>query len=134
MTDRHVTQTAQTQQPPDGTVRDVFFDGALGGLVGIVAAALPFSTVLGGATAGYLYGGSRRDGAVTGAVAGVVMLLPLVAGGVAVSLLAVPLPAPQLAPEAVAVLAAAFGIFYVLGPAVVGGVLGAIARRRGWFE
>lgn len=61
---------------------DTLINALIGGVVAIVASVIPAGTVLGGAVAGYLEGGSRNDGAVVGAYAGLVALLPLVVFGV----------------------------------------------------
>jgi len=126
--------TTDTQRSRPSHFPDMVVDGTIGGVVGILAAILPFSTVLGGATAGYLHSGDRCDGAVVGLLAGAVMMLPAIIGGLALALLSVPIPGPQLSPVGIAALVAAFSVFYVLGPAVVGGIIGVMARRRGWFE
>ena len=42
---------------------------------------IPFATVVGGGVAGYLQGGSRREGVRVGALAGLVSLLPLLVVG-----------------------------------------------------
>lgn len=65
---------------------DTLVNGLLGGIVAIVLSAIPFSPVLGGGVAGYLEGGSRRDGLWVGALAGVVAAIPIAAVVVAVLL------------------------------------------------
>ena len=42
---------------------------------------IPFATVIGGAVAGYLQGGSREEGLKVGALAGLVSLIPLLVVG-----------------------------------------------------
>jgi membrane protease YdiL (CAAX protease family) len=61
---------------------DTLINALIGGVVAIVASVIPAGTVLGGAVAGYLEGGSRSDGALVGAYAGLVALLPLVVFGI----------------------------------------------------
>jgi hypothetical protein len=61
---------------------DTLINALIGGVVAIVASAIPAGTAIGGAVAGYLEGGSRTDGALVGAYAGFVALLPLVIIGV----------------------------------------------------
>ena len=53
----------------------------IGGIVGVVLSMIPFSTILGGAVAGYLEGGTTNDALRVGAYAGVVMLVPIVLFG-----------------------------------------------------
>lgn len=48
----------------------------IGGLTGLFLSFLPFSSVLCGALASYLQGGTPRDGLKIGAVAGLIMLVP----------------------------------------------------------
>lgn len=61
--------------------RNTGVNALVGGVVAILAAPLfPLSPVLGGAVAGYLEGGSTRDGVVVGAAVGVIALLPLLLG------------------------------------------------------
>lgn len=48
----------------------------IGAIAGIVLSFIPLSTVLGGAIAGYLEGGTPEDGLRVGAIAGAIMLLP----------------------------------------------------------
>jgi len=50
----------------------------IGGAIMIFGGWIPFVPVVGGAVAGYLQGGSRRDGVRVGAYAGVVGILPSV--------------------------------------------------------
>ncbi|SFG57499.1 hypothetical protein SAMN04488063_2466 [Halopelagius inordinatus] len=51
----------------------------LGALVSIVASFVPFSPVLGGGVAGYLYRGTREEGVKVGAVSGAIAAVPIVA-------------------------------------------------------
>ncbi|PSP81907.1 hypothetical protein BRC83_10715 [Halobacteriales archaeon QS_1_68_17] len=56
---------------------DTLINGLVGGMVSIVLAFLPFSTVIGGAVAGYLEGDGRERGAKVGALAGLIAAVPL---------------------------------------------------------
>ncbi|MWV41835.1 DUF5518 domain-containing protein [Natrialba sp. INN-245] len=51
----------------------------IGAIVGIVLSFIPFSTVLGGAVAGFLEGPDTREGAIVGALAGAITFLPVAA-------------------------------------------------------
>lgn len=55
----------------------------IGAIAGIVLSFIPLSTVLGGAIAGYLEGGTPEDGLRVGALAGAIMLLPFALFGLA---------------------------------------------------
>jgi hypothetical protein len=57
---------------------DTLINALIGAAVNVVAGPfIPFATVLGGAVAAYLQGGSRSDGVRVGALAGLLSLLPL---------------------------------------------------------
>jgi hypothetical protein len=61
---------------------DTIQNALIGAAVGIFTSFIPFSTVLGGAVAGYLQGGTSSDGVRVGAIAGgIQMLLTFVMGG-----------------------------------------------------
>lgn len=68
--------TASPAGPERGP--SLLVNALLGGVAAVLLAFLPFSTVLGGALAGYLQGPDRRAGLKAGALAGVVAFLPLV--------------------------------------------------------
>ena len=115
---------------------DTLVNAALGAVASIVLTPLvPFAPVAGGTLAGYLQGGDRNDGLRVGALAGVIMLLPLVLvmfvfGNVVFFLFAgggMPGPAPGLAGGftiVAIVLALLFGLVYVVAFAALGGYLG----------
>jgi hypothetical protein len=78
MTER-TTTTEPTTKPAAGPERgpSLPINGFLGGVVAVLLAFLPFSTVIGGGVAGYLQGPDRRAGMKAGALAGLVALVPL---------------------------------------------------------
>lgn len=105
-------------------------NGVIGALAGVVLFFLPFSTVIGGAVAGYLEGGELRDGAVVGAVAGIVTLFPLLLVlWFAVSLVGFFEP-QAFALAVLAVILITFALLYVVGLSVIGGVIGVFARTE----
>lgn len=56
---------------------DTWTNALVGAAIGVVAGpVIPFATVLGGAVAGYLQGGTREEGIKIGALAGLIALLP----------------------------------------------------------
>jgi len=57
---------------------DTLLNAVIGAVVAIVLSFVPFSPVLGGAVAGYLQEGSRRDGIEVGAYAGIITSIPLI--------------------------------------------------------
>jgi hypothetical protein len=95
-----------------------------GVLTSLVLSFIPFSTVLGGAVAGYLRGGTESDGALVGGVTGVVVFAPffllmyLLLGIIALG------GAPPLFSGIVVLIFLSVGL-YTIGAAVVGGYLGA---------
>ncbi|MCU4972191.1 DUF5518 domain-containing protein [Halobacteria archaeon AArc-m2/3/4] len=109
-----------------------FLNALLGAIVTVVLAALPFSPVLGGAIAGFFEGTDGTDAALTGALSGLITLLPLAGVGVLLfSLLGIGigLGAP---PGGVAIAIVFFGaiaaafVVYTVGFAALGGYIGAM--------
>ena len=74
-------QTAETRTDPEPSDSNTLMNALIGGIVGVVLSMIPFSTILGGAVAGYLEGGTTNDALRVGAYAGVVMLIPIVLFG-----------------------------------------------------
>ena len=72
-----MTERATTSDVERERGSSLLLNGFLGGVVAVLLAFLPFSTVLGGVVAGYLQGPDRRTALKSGALAGVVALLPL---------------------------------------------------------
>ncbi|WP_324662556.1 DUF5518 domain-containing protein [Haloarcula sediminis] len=114
---------------------DTLLNAVIGAVASIVLGFVPFSTVLGGAIAGYLEGGTRSDGLRVGAISGV---LGLVVGAVFFfvvvlffGVFAVGAGAP-LAFSAFGVLFLLFGAvlsaLYTVGLSALGGWLGNYAK------
>lgn len=118
----------RTTESETGAARTLLH-ALIGGLVGVLFAFLPYSTLVGGAVAGYLGPGDYVRGATVGTLAGVVALVPvaLVALAVASSPVSVTLPF-SLAGSVLPL--AALAVAYVVGPSLLGGVAGAILRRE----
>ena len=110
-------------------VADLLLYGVLGGVVGSVLSFVPFATVLGGAVAGYLCGGTSADGLKTGGVAGLVMTLPFVAI-VAFMLFFLGFAGAPAEFGIFAFLVVGIGAAYTLGSGVIGGYLGHYLRGR----
>lgn len=105
--------------------------GAIGGVASVILVFIPYSTVVGGAIAGYLHGGTIRDGAVVGTVAGVVALLPLILIGIlAVTVLGVLGGLAGVAIGVVLVLVFGFGLIYVIVLSIIGGIIGSVIRAE----
>lgn len=102
-------------------------DGLVGGTVAAILSFLPLSEMIGGGIAGYLNGGTGRDGAVVGAIAGLVAYVPYLL--VSIYLAASPeiaLPGPDLGLSRALLIAgvASVAFVYVVGLSVLGGLLG----------
>ncbi len=104
----------------------------VGALVGVVLSFIPFSTVIGGAVAGFLEGPDSRDGTVAGALAGAITFVPILGGvflvaavlGLGVSVAAIPLEGGALALIVMGFLSMIV-LLYTVGLALLGGYLGA---------
>ncbi len=112
----------------DGVVLYLMAGKLVYALVGAVAAVLlsfvPFSTVIGGALAGYLNG---EEGLSTGAWTGLFAALPLVLLAVVVGLGSAMLPEPlvQITGSVFVVILLFVVLLYSVVPAALGGWLGA---------
>ena len=112
---------------------NTLLNGLIGGIVAVLLSFLPFSTVLGGAVAGYLEGGRRDDGLRVGLYAGIVALLPLVLILVTVGTFIFGFVGMGHGPMAMGLPGAGFAFFvfgflflavYTVGLSAVGGWLG----------
>ena len=106
---------------------DIVLYGLAGGVAGSVLSFVPFATVLGGALAGYLCGGTSGDALKTGAVAGAVMTLPFLVV-VAFVLFLLGFAGAPAEFGVLALFVVGLGAAYTLGSGVVGGVLGHYLR------
>lgn len=118
----------------DDRAPNTLLNALVGAVVAIVLSVLPFSTVLGGAVAGYLEGGDYRAGAKVGAISGLVAFVPFVAiAGVVLALVAgtaFPGPGVQVALWISVFLILLVAAIYTVGLGAVGGVLGIYAREE----
>lgn len=106
---------------------DTGVNALVGAVVSIVLAFLPFSTVIGGAVAGYLQGGETGDGVRVGALSGAIAALPMLLVLFLVTAIVpfVPVPFELAAVGYVLVLFVVFFVFaYSIGTSALGGVLG----------
>lgn len=109
----------------------------IGAVVGVVLSFIPFSTVVGGAVAGFLEGPDDRAGATVGALSGVISFLPVAAFGVFIlgflgfGMGIAAAPFEGFAVAAFVVLAFALIVFlYTVGLSLLGGYLGAYLARE----
>ena len=106
----------------------------IGAAVTVVLTFIPFSSVLGGAVAGYLQGGEVgegvRVGALSGAFAAVPMLVLVFFLGSVLSLGMMGAAGPRMvfAGGLVLVFGVLFALLYVVGLSAVGGAVGAAVK------
>lgn len=114
--------------------RSTIVNAVIGAVAAFVLSFVPFSTVLGGAVAGFLEGPNGRDAAVAGALAGAIAAVPFVLFGFgAIVFFGVGLGVAGfdaaaigfLALIAFASLALAAVLIYTVGFSALGGLLGA---------
>ena len=115
---------------------NTLLNALIGGVVGLVLSFIPFSTVLGGAVAGYLEGGDSTSGAKVGALAGLVAFVPfilLIAGVLFfVPVITIPGSGPR-APLGFLVFVLLLLVFvavYIVGFSALGGVLGVYVKEN----
>ncbi|MFB6161772.1 MAG: DUF5518 domain-containing protein [Haloferacaceae archaeon] len=137
------TTVSELVVPPesaDGSVelsrRAVFLPALVGATVTFLVVFVPFAPALGGAVAGYLRDGMRREGASVGGLSGLLVALPVGLVGPFVLALVAPVP-PGAAPVrgVVAVLGLALvvllvAVVYFVGLGAAGGVVGVALRER----
>ena len=130
----------------EGRRPNTLVNALIGGIAAVVLAFLPFSTVLGGAVAGYLQGPDTGEGLRVGALAGVVAVVPFVLlaflfGGVVFAFVPFGMGAGMGMDPWVGGMFGAFGLVaflffavfalvYTVGLAALGGVLGAYLHRE----
>lgn len=117
---------------PDSEVgrgSSTLLNAAIGGAASVLLFFfVPFSTVLGGAIAGYLEGGDLASGAWVGAVAGFLTMIPVLLCSSVV--LAIGFFVPEGLPIALVVFVlASFLAVYVIGMSVAGGVIGVYLKN-----
>ncbi|GAB7019067.1 DUF5518 domain-containing protein [Halostagnicola sp. A-GB9-2] len=112
-------------------------NAVIGAVVAVVFSFIPFSTILGGAAAGFLEGSDGRDGAISGALSGLIMFLPMagiamffaVIFGVGFGVAGMPASGAAVGLLFLGIVAGGFFV-YVVGLSVFGGLLGAYLARE----
>lgn len=134
-TDPDRTSSTSDVTASDERTPNTLLNALIGGVVGVVLSFIPFSTVLGGAVAGYFEGGDRLSGAKVGAIAGLIVFAPLVLVGLAV-LVFVPVTAPdagvgvQLALWVSLLVIVVLVAIYTVGLSALGGILGVYVKKE----
>lgn len=114
---------------------ETWINALIGAVVGVVLSMLPFSTVIGGAVAGYLHGGGREAGIRVGALAGGIMLVPILLFLLVVGNLFLFASVGGMGPGGMFgaaggltivafIFALFFGLVYIVGFAALGGYIG----------
>jgi hypothetical protein len=118
------------------TVGNTVLNALIGAVVAVLLAFVPFSTLLGGAVAGYLQGGDQSAAIKIGALAGVFAAIPLVFGLVVLGTVIPFLPAFG-ATGSITALVGVFAfvvlvvvLLYSIGLSALGGVLGRYVARE----
>lgn len=121
-----VPDTSAPSRVDDATAGDsstTAINALIGGIAGVILSFVPLSTILGGAIAGYLEGGTSEDGLKVGALAGVVMLVPFAVFAGFFFLVLAP-PGAPVGFGLLGLFALFFGMLYTVGLGVLGGYLG----------
>lgn len=108
-------------------------NGVIGGVVGVVISFVPFSTLVGGAVAGYLQGGDVDEGIRVGAIAGLVMFVPLLLFGLFATTfmgLGFGMMGPAIPFGGMVLFGVLIGGFYTVGLGIVGGYLGVYIKQE----
>jgi len=125
------TDSELTERAPN-----TLLNGLIGGVVAVVLSFLPFSTVLGGAVAGYLEGGDSGHGVKVGTIAGLVSFVPI---ALFVSIVAFfvpvvggpgPGPGPQLTIWLGLLAVLLLTAIYAVGFSILGGVIGVYLKEN----
>lgn len=101
----------------------------VGVAVSLLFSFIPFSTVLGGIAAGYLRGGEERDGAVAGAITGLVAFAPFVLLLYLILAFVALAGAPSLF-STIAILIVVSAGLYTVGGGAIGGYIGTLLSRE----
>lgn len=114
--------------------RNTLVNALVGGIVSILIAFIPFSTLVGGFVAGYLHDADRSAAIRVGAFAGLVALVPAVLLGLVIFIvlaggLAYGAPSASFLLILVLLVGGTISILYTIGASAVGGYLGAIVAE-----
>lgn len=106
----------------------IIADGIVGAVVTVVTSFIPFSALIGGGVAGYLYGGDRLSGAKAGALSGILLALPtvLILGFLTLGFASAGLSWLTF----VLVFALIFSTAFLVGLSAIGGYLGVLVAER----
>lgn len=135
-TDPSSTTSSSGVARGDERASSTLLNALIGGVVGVLLSFIPFATVLGGGVAGYLEGGDRMDGARVGAIAGLIVFVPLLFVGLAVLVFIPVTPTAgagfgvQLALWVSLLVIVLLAALYTIGLSALGGVLGVYAKNE----
>lgn len=124
--------TASTTGDRSPTTSETLINAVIGAAAAVILSSLPLSTLLGGAIAAYLEGGTPSDGIRVGAIAGLLMFVPFLLIGIFFGSVLftgsafVPMGGgrPRTPIGIIAIFMGAVGLIYTIGFSAVGGYLG----------
>lgn len=105
-------------------------NAVVGAIVGVVLSFIPLSPIIGGAVAGYLEGGSGEQGLKVGALAGFIMLIPLLLFAMFFTVVLIGIAAEGVAFALIGLFFVIFIMAYTLGLSVLGGYLGVYLKNE----
>lgn len=122
----NTTVATQTEKDSNNTL----VNAVIGAAAGIILSFIPFSTLLGGAIAGYLEDGEFNNGVKVGAIAGGIMLIPFVLIGVFIMIffLGFGSGGSSIAFGIMALFILFISAVYTVGLSILGGILGIYLR------
>jgi hypothetical protein len=121
------SEQATAASPSGGS--STLINGLLGGFAGILLSFIPFAAIVGGVLAGYLEGGQPTDGLKPGAIAGLVMFLP-VTFIVFFLLFIMGMAGTPAAIGILGIVILLFSALYSIGSGVLGGYLGVYLKNE----
>lgn len=125
-----ISEVSATEEQAPNT----WLNALIGGVIGVVFAFIPLSTVIGGAVAGYLEGGDYSSGAKVGVFAGLIAFIPFtfILGIMlfVMPMMGPPGPGSTIAFWVMLIFALCFAAVYVVGLSSLGGILGAYVKEE----
>jgi hypothetical protein len=121
------SEQATAASPSGGS--STLINGLLGGFAGILLSFIPFAAIVGGVLAGYLEGGQPTDGLKPGAIAGLVMFLPITFI-VFFLLFIMGMAGTPAAIGILGIVILLFSALYSIGSGVLGGYLGVYLKNE----
>lgn len=119
-----------TQEDTVASSSNTFINAVIGAIAAIVFSFIPFSTLIGGALAGYIEGGTTEDGLRVGAIAGLLMLIPFLLIMMLLLLVFAGFGTGTTIFFVVTIIAFLFAATYTLGLSILGGFIGVYLKNE----